>query len=277
MDLGEVVIRLDGTGNRFRHTDFRGNVLFVSKGAGTAEGFASYRGFGTQTVSGQLGERGFAGGFEIPSLGLVVLGPRVLDSDTGRFLSQDPVFNAVNQYAYAQGNPVMMWDPAGNDSNVYSAVGNVSAASGWAAAIGIAGLPHGLALGPFFANSFRAGTVHFAHLVWSIFDEAAPEPTFTDLMGVYGTGFSGFQGGGGSASGGSSAGGGIQNGAGNPPGPDSPNWGEMHPEIYIYKDLRIEVCPGKCPGGSPMGNVGGVYGLGSLNFSIAVSFAGASW
>jgi RHS repeat-associated protein len=45
-----------------------------------------------------------------------VLGPRVLDSDAGRFLSQDPVSNAVNLYAYAQGNPVYMWDPTGHEA-----------------------------------------------------------------------------------------------------------------------------------------------------------------
>jgi RHS repeat-associated protein len=112
-DLGDVVIKLDGGTNRYRHTDFRGNVLFQTNAAGAVTGQAVYRGFGRFMVDGNLGERGFAGGFEIPSLGLVVLGPRVLDSDTGRFLSQDPVFNAVNQYAYTQGNPVFLWDPAG--------------------------------------------------------------------------------------------------------------------------------------------------------------------
>jgi RHS repeat-associated protein len=115
IDLGEIVIKLDGSTNRYRHTDFRCNVLFQTNAAGAVTGQAVYRGFGRFMVDGNLGERGFAGGFEIASLGLVVLGPRVLDSDTGRFLSQDPVFNAVNQYAYTQGNPVFLWDPAGRD------------------------------------------------------------------------------------------------------------------------------------------------------------------
>jgi RHS repeat-associated protein len=117
-DLGEVVVKLDGTGDRYRHLDFRGNVLFLTNAAGSVVGQAVYRGFGRVLVDGNLGERGFAGGFEIASLELVVLGPRVLDSDTGRFLSQDPVFNAVNQYAYAQGNPVFFWDPTGLTASV---------------------------------------------------------------------------------------------------------------------------------------------------------------
>jgi RHS repeat-associated protein len=114
MDLGEAVLDLTSGGVSFRHADFRGNVMFASTNSGTIAGSASYRGFGRLSATGSLGERGFAGGFEIPSLGLVVLGPRVLDSDAGRFLSQDPVFNAVNLYAYAQGNPVYMWDPTGH-------------------------------------------------------------------------------------------------------------------------------------------------------------------
>jgi RHS repeat-associated protein len=88
-------------------------VLFQTNASGTVTGHATYRGFGRHATSGNLGERGFAGGFELPGLGLTVLGPRVLDADAGRFLSPDPVFNAVNQYAYAQGNPVFLWDPTG--------------------------------------------------------------------------------------------------------------------------------------------------------------------
>jgi RHS repeat-associated protein len=113
MDLGEAVLDLTSGGVSFRHADFRGNVMFASTNSGTVAGTASYRAFGRLSATGSPGERGFAGGFEIPSLGLVVLGPRVLDSDAGRFLSQDPVFNAVNLYGYTQGNPVYMWDPTG--------------------------------------------------------------------------------------------------------------------------------------------------------------------
>jgi RHS repeat-associated protein len=116
LDLGEVVIKLDGSTDRYRHMDYRGNVRFVTSGI-TVEGHATYSGFGRAYEEGELGERGFAGGFEIDGLGLVVLGPRVLDSDTGRFLSQDPVFNAVNQYTYAQGNPVFYWDPSGRETS----------------------------------------------------------------------------------------------------------------------------------------------------------------
>jgi hypothetical protein len=60
---------------------------------------------------------------------------RVLDSEHGRFLSPDPVFNAMNQYARAQGNPVFMWDPDGAQMREVQAQ-TVYGAAGWAGATG---------------------------------------------------------------------------------------------------------------------------------------------
>jgi hypothetical protein len=43
----------------------------------------------------------------------VLLGARVQDAVSGRFLSPDPVFGELNQFAYTLGNPVQFWDPDG--------------------------------------------------------------------------------------------------------------------------------------------------------------------
>jgi RHS repeat-associated protein len=81
-----------------------------------------YRPFGLDRVYGvdDPGEghgAGFVGGTELRvagvTTGLVLLGARVLDSDVGRFLSQDPLLQLVSQYAYALGNPVRYQDAAG--------------------------------------------------------------------------------------------------------------------------------------------------------------------
>jgi RHS repeat-associated protein len=245
LDLGEVVIKLDGTGTRYRHMDFRGNVLFQTSNTGNVTGQAVYRGFGRWLASGNLGERGFAGGFEIPSLGLVVLGPRVLDSDAGRFLSQDPVFNAVNQYAYAQGNPVFMWDPTGTTSMVYDVAGFVGTVSGWGVAFATTGgnPVATVAVGIPLSTALRADAVinayhawHLLHLV-GLADEPTP-PTPFDLLGF------------GSGAGSTSShgpngglGGGIQSGGGDPPAmpPQQPSWDFEGIETFSGAYFQIQI------------------------------------
>jgi RHS repeat-associated protein len=68
---------------------------------------------------GWVGERGFVGGTDDPT-GLVNLGARQYDPQTGRFLSVDPVVNpgdpqALNGYAYSDNDPVNKFDPTGRD------------------------------------------------------------------------------------------------------------------------------------------------------------------
>jgi RHS repeat-associated protein len=288
MDLGDVVINLDGGGNRFRHMDFRGNVMFVSRGNGTVDGMASYRAFGQQSASGALGDRGFAGGFEIPSLGLVVLGPRVLDSDAGRFLSQDPIFNAVNLYTYAQGNPVFMWDPSGLLPTLtelaFGSAGRAGAiAGGLLATAAVVSAPVSAPVAILaIAGGITYGAIvglAAANQVSTTVNPAGPRMTAGDagnFLVDFWLGELGLQAASVSGGGSSSAAGGIQGGSGDPPGPNHPRWGEMHPEIY--RNQQIQVCSGGfCVGGSPLGSVGAIYGLGSLNFSISLSFGGAMW
>jgi len=64
------------------------------------------------------GERGFVGGTNDVSTGLVHLGAREYDPTSGRFISPDPVmdFNdpqQLNAYAYGRGNPLAFADPSG--------------------------------------------------------------------------------------------------------------------------------------------------------------------
>ncbi|GAA3580869.1 RHS repeat-associated core domain-containing protein [Nonomuraea rosea] len=64
------------------------------------------------------GQRGFVGGTQDPTTGLVHLGAREYDPKNGRFLSVDPVMEdenpqQLNAYAYANNSPVTMSDPDG--------------------------------------------------------------------------------------------------------------------------------------------------------------------
>jgi RHS repeat-associated protein len=63
------------------------------------------------------GDRGFVGGTEDASTGLVHIGAREYDADLGRFISVDPVVGSepqlLNAYAYANNSPVTSSDPTG--------------------------------------------------------------------------------------------------------------------------------------------------------------------
>ncbi|MGW3887976.1 RHS repeat domain-containing protein [Micromonospora chokoriensis] len=70
------------------------------------------------TIAGWVGDRGFVGGSADPDSGLVQLGARQYDPDTGRFVSVDPITDVADPqqlggYAYANHNPVTFTDPDG--------------------------------------------------------------------------------------------------------------------------------------------------------------------
>jgi RHS repeat-associated protein len=120
LEVGEVSITLGGGAQRYRHLDFRGNVSFASDESGSLLDhyhygpfgvFAEHRGPGASSAAGNRSfvDRAALGG-------LMLLGERVYDPQIGRFLSPDPVRNAVNLYAYGLGNPVFFTDRDGRDA-----------------------------------------------------------------------------------------------------------------------------------------------------------------
>jgi RHS repeat-associated protein len=114
LDLGAVSIHL-GTGERrYRHTDFRGNVSFVTDDLGEVVAHHRYTPYG---IDASWGSEPDGVAFERRSrVGpLVLMGARVLDSQVGRFLSPDPHLQPVNQYAYTLGNPIDFEDRDGRE------------------------------------------------------------------------------------------------------------------------------------------------------------------
>lgn len=72
----------------------------------------------TSSTSGWVNDKGFVGGTVQRSTGLITLGARDYDADTGRFISADPIINydnpqQINGYAYGNNNPVTNADPSG--------------------------------------------------------------------------------------------------------------------------------------------------------------------
>jgi RHS repeat-associated protein len=135
LHLTHVSLPFRGDERRYVHLDPSGNVGFVTDEQGGITSQRRYHPFGLDRVYGSEGlggaiSQGFVGGAELAgdgiATGLVLLGARVLDSDTGRFLSPDPELQLLNQYTYALGNPVQYWDP---DGQAGSAKADVSAAA----------------------------------------------------------------------------------------------------------------------------------------------------
>jgi len=125
------VVGLAGV-HRYRHLDFRGNVKFVSDDAGEVVAHYRYAPFGLDAVFGaDTDPVRFAARPEIGEL--MLLGARVYDPAVARFLSPDPLFQIVNQFAYTLGNPIWFGDADGFD-----AAANDSAAA-VADGLGIAG------------------------------------------------------------------------------------------------------------------------------------------
>jgi RHS repeat-associated protein len=119
IDLGEVVVGLGGQ-HRYRHLDFRGNVKWVSDQAGRVVAHYRYAPFGLDAVFGAADDPvRFVARPEIGEL--MLLGERVYDPAVGRFLSPDPLFQIVNQFAYTLGNPVWFSDPDGKSPDANAA------------------------------------------------------------------------------------------------------------------------------------------------------------
>lgn len=135
------------------------------------------------------------------------------------------------------------------------------------------GLAGAVAYGTFVGAPIGAGAYNFLLTL----DPDLPHFTTENFVSLFweAPGYAGSGEGGGGGAGGGNAGG-IQGGVGNPPGPDSPNWGDMHPETRQNRYLDVRMCRDMCSG-SPLSAAGSIYGLGSLTFSIALSFAGAGW
>jgi RHS repeat-associated protein len=115
IDLGDVRIAFDGA-HRYRHPDARGNTQLVSNAAGQIVSAIRYGAFGASLAAGAPNEaHAFARGTELATGAgsFVLLGGRLLDPRSGRFLSPDPVWNPLNAYAYTLGNPVDFWDESG--------------------------------------------------------------------------------------------------------------------------------------------------------------------
>ena len=82
----------------------------------------------------QLSPFGYCGEYFDSETGFVYLRNRYYDPNTGRFISQDPIKDGNNWYAYCENNPVNRIDPLGLESYVFYTTGknsNFSSQAQW--------------------------------------------------------------------------------------------------------------------------------------------------
>lgn len=105
-----------GTTTTYQHHGLK-NGLDQSQAATALSATRVYDAFGniassTGTWQGPFGYAG-AFGYQEDASGLKLLGHRYYDSDTGRFLTRDPIKDGRNWYTYCANSPVINTDPSG--------------------------------------------------------------------------------------------------------------------------------------------------------------------
>lgn len=119
-----TVAMRDVTGVHFLASDHQGTAE-MSADAKTGvtsrrrmDPFGNTRDDSSSSPSGWVNDKGFVGGTVQASTGLTTLGAREYDSDTGRFISADPIVDyndpqQINGYAYANNSPISFSDASG--------------------------------------------------------------------------------------------------------------------------------------------------------------------
>jgi hypothetical protein len=129
LHIGSVALPFVGSERRYTHEDFRGNVSVVADETGAIVSHRRYHAFGLDRVHGTSGSggstpteqivlQGFAGGVAAHDLSPSFNDARVLDTDSGRFLSPDPLLHPLDQVTYAVGNPILFEDRGGLHESV---------------------------------------------------------------------------------------------------------------------------------------------------------------
>ncbi len=194
-EIDGVHVALGSGARRYRHEDFRGNVLFVSDEQGRVLRRHVYRGFGARSIVGRDGaprepadgERGFAQGMHLA--GIQLMGARPYDPDVGRFLAPDPIDHVLNDFAYTRGNPIQLWDPGGTHATPTQPGATQSLAGEATVAVGVgfmalgasmagnaaAGGPVALHIAAGGIATFVVGTVLVA-IGYGMTDAATPQP-----------------------------------------------------------------------------------------------------
>ena len=119
----ELISKKDSTGALYFLSDHLGNTMATVNSSGSVVTRYEYDAFGSvrsESPSGDTRNKNkFVGGHGIvddsDETGLVYMRARYYDSETGRFISRDPIGTAggLNLYCYVDNNPIRYNDPTG--------------------------------------------------------------------------------------------------------------------------------------------------------------------
>lgn len=102
----------DGTVT-YLHTDLNGSVTASTNSAGSIAGTVAYSPYGKATTAA-ISKFGYAGDWVDVDTGFTYLRNRWLDTNTGTFLSEDPLVQTTGKsFGYTNGNPLTHIDPMG--------------------------------------------------------------------------------------------------------------------------------------------------------------------
>jgi YD repeat-containing protein len=150
----------------YRHVDYRGNVKSTSDENGnilSVNAYSTYR--RERTEGNQTDPYEFAQG--VRWAGVVIVGARPLDPDSGWFMAPDLIEDPVHQHAYPQ-DALRFWDPTGRQSESQSSTGRTVA--GWVGA-GL-GATFGGLIGMSIATTHPVAGVAAGAFLGTIFAEA---------------------------------------------------------------------------------------------------------
>ena len=116
---GIVYVKTEGIGTHYLGCDRMGSTLNMVSLDNTENIVATYTytAFGCISAYDAIGNpfryAGSKGYYSDLDSGLISLGRRLYDPNTGRFSTLDPIKSGLNWYAYASNNPITMYDPTG--------------------------------------------------------------------------------------------------------------------------------------------------------------------
>ena len=92
----------------------QGDVSMLADNAGNTAASYIFDAYGNQSEENTVyNPFGYRGEYTDAESGLVYLRARMYDSETGRFMSEDPAKDGLNWYVYGNQNPTMFIDPSG--------------------------------------------------------------------------------------------------------------------------------------------------------------------